>query len=83
VSATAPRDPLDIQAIVARIDRDLTESRRAREEAFKLMDERQKLEAETAKLRRDYNYAAWVPIAGMIGGAIAIAQLILHAFHLI
>ena len=76
-TAPAPRDPIDIQSIVAQIDRDLTESRRAREESFKLMAERQKLDTEPAKLhteerklRRDLWLAPWVLAAALLGGGI-------------
>jgi hypothetical protein len=73
VSATIDRQALDIQATVARIDRDLTESRRAREEAFKLMDERKMFEAQTKKLDieiRWYPLVAFGGAAGIIGGLI-------------
>jgi hypothetical protein len=69
MSETIARQALDIQAIVARIDRDLTESRRAREEAFKLMDERKMLEAQTGKIVRD----RWLAPAGAIGLGIGAA----------
>jgi hypothetical protein len=87
---SAPRDPIDLQSILARIDRDLSESRRAREESEKLVAETRKLRQERKalkagkhKLRRDVVYAAWIPVAGMIGGTIAVVQLVLHAFKLI
>ena len=57
------RDRLNLQATIARIDRDITESRRAREEAFKLMDERKMLEAQTSKIERD----RWLAPAGALG----------------
>jgi hypothetical protein len=84
-TAPAPREPIDIQAIVAQIDRDLTESRRAREESFKLMAERQKLDTEQTKLqteerklRRDMWLAPWALGAAILGGLIvAVANRLL------
>lgn len=72
-TAPAHREPIGIQAIVAQIDRDLTESRRAREESFKLMAERQKLDTEQAKLHTDDRkllWLAWALAAALLGGGI-------------
>ena len=63
---------LEIQAIIARIDRDITESRRAREEAFKLMDERRALEAAHDRTRQEIQLAPWLVAVGSVGTGAAL-----------
>lgn len=54
----APRELIDIRAIVAGIDRD-------REEAQKFIAEQRKLIAESSKLNREYVLAPWVIAASL------------------
>jgi hypothetical protein len=75
--------PIEMRAILARIDRDLAEQRKLREqsnkfiaEQHKLMAEAEKLRAEERKLGRDPFLAPWLAIVGLIGGLISIASLI-------
>jgi hypothetical protein len=65
------RETIDLQAIVARIDRDLMESRKLREESDKLSAERRKLEAEELKLRREWRLAPWSLVVGTLAAALA------------
>ena len=69
-------DALNIQAIVARIDRDLAESRKLREESEKLMAERRKLDSEGRKFDRDRWLAPALAIASVIGGVLGVASFI-------
>jgi hypothetical protein len=73
------RDRYEAQAIHARIDRDLSESRKLREESEKFVAERKKLDAEAAKLERDRQWAPWLPAAALISSGVAIAGLALKA----
>ena len=69
------RAAIDVQARIAQTDRDLAESRRARVEAFKLMDEREKLQAEAKALEaqtRKSNIDRWLAPATAIGIAIGV-----------
>jgi len=82
-AATTSRDPIDIEAIVARIDRDLAEQAKLRRESEKfiaeqqkLMAEREKLTAEASKLNSDRGLAPWLAIIGLIGGLLAIANFL-------
>jgi hypothetical protein len=82
-------DATDIQAIVSRIDRDLSESIKLREETRKFVSEQhklnaeaEKLNAEALKLERDRRLSPWLAavavtggIGGIIAGATAIARL--------
>jgi hypothetical protein len=73
MSETTERERLDLQAITARIDRDIRESRRAAEEAFKLMEERKMLETQTSKLNIEikwYPLVAFGGAAGVVGGLV-------------
>lgn len=80
----SPREPIDIQAIVARIDRDFVEARKFREEADKLGAERDKLRAEELKLVRDRSVAPWLIVAGLLGGTLSVvAQVLLHRLGLV
>jgi hypothetical protein len=81
--------PTDMRAILARIDRDLAESGKLREEANKFQSEQRKLiqearkyDAEHDKLRRDRNLAPWLIVASLSGGivAAAIGQIIQHVW---
>jgi hypothetical protein len=72
--------PIDMRAILAKIDRDLAESSKLREEANKFQAEQQKLfqearkyDAEHDKLRRDRHLAPWLIVASLSGGIIAAA----------
>jgi len=70
------RDPIDLQAILAKIDRDRTESE-------KFVAEQRKLMAEAAKLDRDRRLAPWqifvtaftAVLAAVISGGVAVALL--------
>ncbi len=82
-----PVTPVDMRAILARIDRDLAESGKLREESnkftaeqHKLTQEARKLDAEHDKLRRDRNLAPWLIAASLSGGVVAavIGQIIQH-----
>lgn len=82
MSETTGRERLDLQALSARIDRDIRESRRAAEEAFKLMEERKMLEVQTDKLKIEikwYPLVAFGGAAGIIGGLVG--ALITHFLH--
>ncbi len=59
----ATADSLNIQAVVAQIDRNQAETR-------KFVAEQAKLTAEAAKLRRDW-FLAPILAAGVLGGAVA------------
>ena len=67
---------LNIQAIVERIDRDLAESRKLREESEKLMAERRRLDSEGRKFDRDRWLALALAIASVIGGVLGVASFI-------
>lgn len=75
-------ETLDLQAEIARIDRDRAETQKLSEETrkfvteqHKLMREAEKYRAEEAKLWRDWRLAPWVfgitLIGAVIGGLIA------------
>jgi Skp family chaperone for outer membrane proteins len=77
MSDTAARAAIDVQSIIARIDRDLAESAKLREEtrqfvneAHRMEAERKKLEAEAAKLQRDRWLAPLVLLASVAGGLV-------------
>jgi hypothetical protein len=55
------RDPLDIRAVIAKIDRD-------RAETQKLFEESIKFSAEARKISRDYFLAPVLAVAAVIGG---------------
>ena len=85
-------EPLSIETIRARINRDLAESEKLRSESLKLAAEQQKLiaeqqkftaeqlklAAEASKLSRDRGLAPWLAIVGLIGGLLAIANFLLR-----
>lgn len=78
----------DLQAIVARIDRDLMESGKLRQETQKFVAEHDKLIAEEAKLRsearkldRDRWIAPWLAITGLVGGVITVAGAVWRVLH--
>jgi Skp family chaperone for outer membrane proteins len=80
--------PFDVRAILARIDRDLMESAKLREESEKFIAEQKKLTAEEAKLRsearkldRDRWIAPWLAITGLAGGFITVAGAIWRLLH--
>ncbi len=68
MSEALDRDRLNLQATIARIDRDITESRRAREEAFRRLDERQALEAQA----KCTGLAPWQIAIGGVGTGAAL-----------
>lgn len=84
------RDPIDIRAIVARIDRDIAEAakfaveqHKLAAEQNKLWSEQAKLSAEAMKLHRDRLLSPWLivvamagAVGGIIAGAAAIARLL-------
>jgi hypothetical protein len=65
-------DVLTMQATIARIDRDITESRRAREEAFKFMDERLALEVQAKRTAQEIRFAPWLVAIGGVGTGAAL-----------
>jgi hypothetical protein len=81
-------EPLDIRAVIARIDRDIAETSKLRSESekfvaeqrkliselIKLASEQTKLDAEARKLNRDRGLAPWLAVVGLIGGLLAIAN---------
>jgi hypothetical protein len=81
--------PPDLRAILVRIDRDLAESSKLREEAnkfaveqHKLTEEAAKLAAEAAKRQRDRGLAPWLAVVtiltglgGLVGGAITVLHI--------
>lgn len=78
MSATA-RDPIDLQSLTARIDRDLAESFKLRAESEKFVAEQRKLIAEAQKLNRDRWLAPVLAIAvigGLLGAASCIVKVI-------
>lgn len=72
---------LNIQAIVERIDRDLAESRKLREESETLMAERRRLDSEGRKFDRDRWLAPALAIASVIGGVLGVASFIARIIH--
>jgi hypothetical protein len=68
----SPEDLQTMQATIARIDRDITESRRAREEAFKLMDERLALEVQAKRTAQEVRFAPWQVAIGGVGTGAAL-----------
>jgi hypothetical protein len=72
----------DLRAALARIDRDLAESAKLREESNKFIAEQRKLIAEAQKLTWDRWLAPWLTIAallaGIAGGGLAIANFIIR-----
>jgi hypothetical protein len=80
--------PVDFRAIVARIDRDLEEAGKLREESQKFIAEQKKLMAEEAKLRsearkldRDRWIASWLAITGLVGGLITVGGALWRVLH--
>jgi hypothetical protein len=65
----------DLQAEIARIDRDREETRKFAAEQHKLMREAEKFRAEEHKLWRDWRLAPWVlgwaVLSGVIAGIVA------------
>lgn len=61
MSDTPIRDPIDIQAIVARIDRDLSESAKLRAETQKFVSEQRKMDL-------DRFLSPWLAVAVIMGG---------------
>ena len=72
----AARDPTDLQAIHARIDRDLAESSKLRAESEKFVAEQRKLIAEALKLNRDRWLAPVLAIAAVVGGILGVSSFI-------
>jgi hypothetical protein len=76
MSDVPARDPIHIQAIVARIDRDIAESR-------KFAAEQTKLSAEARKLDRDRWLTPSLAIAGLLGGIATVTLTIARALRLV
>jgi len=72
---------IDLRVTLARIDRDLAESAKLREETNKLVAEQHKLTAEAAKLDRDRWLAPALAIASLIGGLLGTAAFIARIIH--
>jgi len=80
--------PIDFKAIVARIDRDLMEAGKLRQETQKFVAEHDKVVAEEAKLRseawkldRDRWIAPWLAITGLVGGLITVGGAVWRLLH--
>ena len=69
IDTSAPRDPIDLHAILARIDRDLTENAKLLVEVQKSNDE-----------RRDRWYVPLIVFGMILAAVIARLPEILHAF---
>ncbi|WP_428484905.1 hypothetical protein [Rhodopila sp.] len=81
MSATS-EGPLDIQAVKARIDRDLAESSKLRGETEKFVAEQRKLMAEAMKLDRDRWLAPALAVVTVIGGFAGFISVLITALHL-
>ena len=68
--------PVDLRALLARIDRDLMELAKLREESRKLNAEEAKLRSEARKLDRDRWIAPWLAITGLVGGVVTVGGAI-------
>jgi len=64
------RDPLDLRAIIAKIDRDRAEDQKLQEETKKFVAEQRKLIAEASKLDRDRWLAPFVIVASLLGAVV-------------
>jgi hypothetical protein len=73
MSGTPARDPLDMHAILARIDRDL-------EESAKLRAEQRKLLSESRKFDRDWWVIPFTVLGAVLAAIIARLPEILAAF---
>jgi hypothetical protein len=80
MSQTAAPDPLDMRAILAKIDRDRAETEKLFAEAVKLRAEETKLRAEGHKFNRDLWLIPVTILGGAVGGALIRLPEILHAF---
>ncbi len=83
MSDAPTRDPLDIQDIVARIERQRQESDNFVAEQRKLMAEADKFRAEERKLDRDRWLAPALAVAGLLGGIATVALTVARALHLV
>jgi len=75
----------DLKSVLARIDRDMAETRKftaeqgkLQAEQAKLLAEQAKFYAEQAKLTRDRYLAPWLAIAGLVGGVVTVISLLAH-----
>lgn len=83
MSETQERAAIDLQAIIARTDRDLAESAKLREEtrqfvteAHRIEAERRKLDAEARKLERERWWFPWLQLLTVVASSAAIAALV-------
>lgn len=74
-----PADPIDVRAILAKIDRDLAESGKLREETQKFVSEQHKLMAEARKFNRDWWIVPLTVLGAILAAVIARLPEILHA----
>lgn len=72
---------LGLREQIARIDRDLAESAKLREEIRKFTAEQHKLDAEARKLDRDRWLAPALAIASVVGGLLGVASFIARLLH--
>lgn len=87
MSATAPEPaPADLALILANVARAqeetakfVAEQRKLIAEASKLDHERDKLRAEALKLDRERSLAPWLVGAGVLGGIVTLATLLMRA----
>ena len=61
------RDRLNLQAEIARIDRDRAEGQKLQEEVRKFVAEQHKFMAEAAKMERDRRFLPWTVVATLPG----------------
>jgi hypothetical protein len=80
------RDPIDLQAILARLDRDRAETQKLQEETQKFVAEQHKLMAEGNRYNRDRWIlpvtAAFSALAIIVAGIMARLPEILHALRI-
>ena len=62
----------DIDAVLARIERDLAEAPKLRAETEKFVAEQRKLMAESGKLERDRAFLPWTVVATLLGAGAAL-----------
>jgi hypothetical protein len=75
MSDTPERDPIDLRAVLAQIDRN-------RAETQKLFAEQTKLMAEGRKFNRDWWIVPLTVLGAILAAVVARLPEILHAFHI-
>jgi hypothetical protein len=75
------RDPIDLRAVLARIDRDIAENAKFFAEARKLNNESDKLRAERRKFDRDWWIVPLTVFGAILAAVIARLPEIMHAIR--